>query len=81
MTNTVAELRALRDGLQLANQLNISKLIVELDAKVQVELFSSEADLMHSTALIVCDCRTIMQTFQATTSVVVRTSTTTRSGS
>lgn len=53
--------------MQLAKQLSVSKLIVELDAKVLVDLLNSKVDLMHSIAPIVCDCRSIMQTFHVIT--------------
>ena len=41
-TSITAEIRALRDGLLLADQIGVQNLVIELDAKVMVELVQSE---------------------------------------
>jgi hypothetical protein len=61
----LAELWALRDGLIMVKNLNISKLLVEMDSQVAVELvwgrYSSTN--MELTPILI-DCRQLVQSFE-----------------
>lgn len=63
-SNIAAELWALRDGLFLAKCLNIVHLIVELDAKVVVDLLNNQKNATHEFAPLIFDCRTALESFQ-----------------
>ena len=63
-TSVMAEWWALRDGLNLAIQLGISKLEIELDAKVIVEVLKSTNCPNRSFTTLPCDCRCLMARFR-----------------
>ena len=62
-TNVIAELWALRDGLNLALSEGIRNLIVELDARVVVDLIKSNADSSKLYSPLLCDCRCLLKEF------------------
>ena len=62
--SVMAEWWALRDGLNLAIQLGISKLEIELDAKVIVEVLKSTNCPNISFTTLSCDCRCLMARFR-----------------
>ena len=62
--NFVAELWGLRDGLLLCSTLNISLLIVELDAKSIVEIFCKMGYVNDVISPILDDCRLLISKFQ-----------------
>ena len=59
-----AELWGLRDGLLLCSSLNISRLIVEIDAKVLVDVIKNSAYVNQIISPILDDCRQLMTSFQ-----------------
>jgi ribonuclease HI len=67
-TNSLAaELWALRDGLALAQNLNVQKLIVEMDAKVVIDMLSAVciSNLSnHPYSALIFDCRSMIQNFE-----------------
>uniref|UniRef100_A0A2N9FQ21 Reverse transcriptase domain-containing protein n=1 Tax=Fagus sylvatica TaxID=28930 RepID=A0A2N9FQ21_FAGSY len=71
ITNSLAaELWGIRDGLLLARDLNIRKLIVESDAKSVVELLKPVASDMfgsHPYSALINDCRFLIQSFEEAT--------------
>jgi ribonuclease HI len=71
ITNSLAaELWGIRDGLLLARDLNIRKLIVESDAKSVVELLKPVAsDIFgsHPYSVLINDCRCLIQSFDEAT--------------
>ena len=54
---------ALKDGLLLASQLGISQLLVELDAKVVVELLQSSKSSNNYFSSLFNDCRYLLHQF------------------
>ena len=62
-TSIVAEVWALRDGLKLAFSIEIQNLIVELDAKVIVELLKSNNCTNRIFSPIIDDCRSLLDRF------------------
>uniref|UniRef100_A0A2N9IHI9 Reverse transcriptase domain-containing protein n=1 Tax=Fagus sylvatica TaxID=28930 RepID=A0A2N9IHI9_FAGSY len=69
-TNSLAaELWGLRDGLVLAQELNIKRLIIELDAKAILDLVQT-ANLTslsyHPYGALISDCRSLIQAFEET---------------
>ena len=62
-----AELRALKDGLLLALDLEISKLEIEMDSYVAVESLKSTSMPNVFLRSIVDDCRLLLERFEATT--------------
>ena len=65
ITNSfMAELWGLRDGLLLCSNLNISLLIVELDAKSIVEIFCNTGYVNDVISPILDDCRMLISKFQ-----------------
>uniref|UniRef100_A0A2N9HWM1 Reverse transcriptase domain-containing protein n=1 Tax=Fagus sylvatica TaxID=28930 RepID=A0A2N9HWM1_FAGSY len=68
ITNSlVAELWGLRDGLTLARDLHISRLVVELDAKAMIDLLkpvSRTPFVTHPYSALIDDCRCLLQTFE-----------------
>ena len=60
----LAELWALRDGLTMASNLNIEKLIIHMDASEVINLLSKPFSTNQLTQPIVTDCRSILQVFQ-----------------
>lgn len=66
-TSMAAELWGIRDGLMLAKNLNIKKLIVEVDAMAIVKFFSvtnSSFVSTHPYSAIISDCRSLLQHFE-----------------
>jgi hypothetical protein len=66
-TSLAAELWRLRDGLKLARSLHICKLIIEIDAKVVVDLIYAEnvaAQDAQPYSALVFDCRCLMYSFE-----------------
>jgi ribonuclease HI len=66
-TSLAAKLWGLRDGLKLACSLHICKLIIEIDAKVVVDLISVEnavAQDAHPYSALIFDCRCLMHSFE-----------------
>ena len=59
-----AELYGLRDSLLLCSSLNISCLIVEIDAKVIVDVIKNSAYVNQIISPILDDCRQLMTRFQ-----------------
>ena len=53
----------LRDGLKLALSEGIQNLIVELDARVVVNLTSSNVDSVKPYSPLLCDCRCLLRRF------------------
>jgi len=63
----VTELWGLRDGLTLARNLNIRKLLVEVDASVVANFFSTESsvhDTTHPFSAIIIDCKSLLLLFE-----------------
>ena len=58
--NFVAELWGLRDRLVLCCNMNISCLIVELDAKVVVDVFKNTDYVNHVISPILGDCKQVV---------------------
>ena len=59
----MAELWGLRDGLLLARHLNVSKIIMEIDAKSIVDILNNENDHVlqsHPCSTILSDCRSFI---------------------
>nr|POE75194.1 hypothetical protein CFP56_77375 [Quercus suber] len=56
-TSVATELWALRDGIQLCISLNLSAVIVELDAQLLVDLLGKANDSSSSNKPILADCK------------------------
>ena len=63
-TSVEAEFWALRDGLTLASQMGINNIVVELDAKVVIELVYATNTPNRYYTLLLNDCRTLLSRFQ-----------------
>ena len=63
-TSIIAEFWALRDGFRLASQMGITHLIVELDAKVIVDLILSNNTSNRAYTPLLNDCRYLLSHFQ-----------------
>uniref|UniRef100_A0A2N9IZP5 C2H2-type domain-containing protein n=1 Tax=Fagus sylvatica TaxID=28930 RepID=A0A2N9IZP5_FAGSY len=63
-TSVQAELRALKDGLNLAIDLGILNLEIEMDSLVAVELVNSITTPNAFLSTIVTDCRSLMERFE-----------------
>ena len=66
-TSLAAELWGLRDSLKLARSLHICKLIIEIDAKVVVDLISAEnvaAQDAHPYSALIFNCRCLVHSFE-----------------
>ena len=63
-TSITAEFRAPRDGLLLADQIEVQNLVIELDAKVMVELVQSETTPNAFYSSLLVDCRSLLGRFQ-----------------
>lgn len=59
----IAECWALRDGLTLASQPGVTQLLVELDAKVVVDLILSRKSSNSPYSSLLNDCRYLMNRF------------------
>ncbi|XP_050259653.1 uncharacterized protein LOC126704666 [Quercus robur] len=55
---------ALRDGLLLADQIGVQNLVIELDAKVVVELVQSKTTSNAFYSSLLADCRSLLGKFQ-----------------
>ena len=64
-TSVQAELRALKDGLNLAIDLRILNLEVEMDSLVAVELVNSITTPNAFLSTIVTDCRSLLERFES----------------
>ena len=62
-TSFVAELWALRDGLNMCLNMQISALEIDLDAKVVADLMCNAETLKNDNATIVADCRHLLSQF------------------
>ena len=62
-TSFEAELWGLRDGLMLCSNLNISSLVVELDAKAIVDVLLNADYVNNVISPILDDCRLLMTRF------------------
>ena len=56
-TSVAAELWALWDGINLCVDLNLTNVIIELDAKLVVELLQNEDGRNNGNEVIITDCR------------------------
>ena len=63
-TSIMAEFWALRDGLLLAGQIGVQNLVIELDAKVVVELVQSRSSSNAFYSSLLADCRSLLGRFQ-----------------
>ena len=63
-TSITAKFWALRDGLLLADQIGVQNLVIELDAKVLVELVQSETTFNAFYSSLLADCRSLLGRFQ-----------------
>jgi ribonuclease HI len=63
-TSVQAELRALKDGLNLAIDLGILHLEIEMDSLVAVELVKSITTPNAFLSIIMTDCRSLMERFE-----------------
>jgi ribonuclease HI len=63
-TSVQAELRALKDGLNLAIDLGILNLEIEMDSLIAVELVNSITTPNAFLSTIVTDCRSLMERFE-----------------
>ena len=63
----VAEVWALRDGFMLAQNLNVRRLIIEIDAKVVIDFLYLVCDSTFNTHpyyALIYDCRSLIQIFE-----------------
>ena len=61
--NTTAEIWSLREGLQLAQQLNLhNNLLVDTDSKVAIHLIENCLNTSHPNNVLLSDCRWLMRT-------------------
>ena len=63
-TSITAEFWALRDGLLLAVRMGVQKLVIELDAKVVVELMQSNSPSNAFYSSLLTDCRLLLGKLQ-----------------
>ena len=63
-TSITIEFWALRDGLLLANQIGVQNLVIELDAKVVVELVQSETTSNAFYSSLLAEYRSLLGRFQ-----------------
>ncbi|KAL0008067.1 hypothetical protein SO802_009569 [Lithocarpus litseifolius] len=66
-TSLLAKFLALRDGLQMALQLGINCLEVELDAKTVVQILLSNSNHIAAYSPLLNDCRYLLSKFQQVT--------------
>lgn len=60
----LAELWAVKEGLMLAKQLNINNIIIELDAKVAMDLILGNAESKLFFTPLLLDCKAIISSFR-----------------
>ena len=63
-TSVEVEFWALRDGLILASQMGINNIVVELDAKVVIDLVCASNTLNRYYTPLLNDCQTLLPRFQ-----------------
>ena len=63
MSSTVAELWALKDGLNVAKQLGIDNICIEMDADFIVHLVSNPSVVNLMLEPLLTDCRNLIKTF------------------
>ena len=63
-TSITAEFWTLRDGLLQAIQIGVQNLLIELDAKVVVELVQSHSPFNAFYSSLLADCRSLLGRFQ-----------------
>ncbi|KAK7842497.1 hypothetical protein CFP56_013717 [Quercus suber] len=63
-TSVMAELSALHDRLVMAKKLGVAKIVVELDAKVVVNLDTNGSKAKKSMERIVMECKNLLQDFE-----------------
>ena len=63
-TSVMAELSALHDRLVMAKKLRVAKIVVELDAKVVVNLVTNSSKAKKSMERIVMECKNLLQDFE-----------------
>ena len=56
-TSVAAELWALRDGINLCIDLTLTNVIIELDAKLVIDLLQNEDGRKNGNEVIIADCR------------------------
>ena len=60
-TNVAAELWALRDGINLCIALNLANVLVELDAKLVIDLLMKDEGKSNGNDVIIADCKDGLQ--------------------
>lgn len=60
-TSVAAELWPLRDGINLCIELNLAKLLVELDVKLVIDLLMKDEGKSNSNDIIIADCKDGLQ--------------------
>lgn len=63
-SSLMTESWALRDGLQLAMEENITKLDVEVDALALTQMLAQQRLDYHPTSNVIYDCRLLMEKFE-----------------
>lgn len=56
-TNVAAELWALRDGIQLCISLKVPTVVLELDAKLVIDLLKKDMENLNGVGILVANCR------------------------
>ena len=55
--SVAAELWALRDGVNLCIDLNLTNMLIEMDAKIVVDLLLKGEEKIHGNDVLVVDCK------------------------
>ena len=56
-TSVAAELWALRDGINLCIDLNLTNVLIEMDAKIVVDLLLKGEEKIHGNDVLIADCK------------------------
>ena len=56
-TSVAAELWAIRDGINLCIDLNLTNVVIEIDAKIVVDLLLKDEGNMNDNDVIIADCK------------------------
>ena len=56
-TSVVAKLWALRDGINLCVDLNLTNVLIEMDAKIVVDLLLKGEEKTHGNDVLIADCK------------------------
>ena len=56
-TSVAAELWALRDGVNLCIDLNLTNVLIEMDAKIVVDLLLKGEEKIHGNDVLIVDCK------------------------